>query len=150
MKIKTTIAVSCLPEQVFSWIEEPEKAMLWQKGVKSGEIIKETPGKIGTTFREVMEENGKTLEMRGEITNFIPGKILSFFLESRMHRVQVDYSVEGGPDQTTVRVDSNIRWKFPVNLFCLVLGKKIRSNILRQTNAELLELKALCERKRQD
>ena len=58
MKIIADINISCLPEEIFPWISNPDKAMHWQKGVKSGEIIKEVTEKIGTTFKEVMEEDG--------------------------------------------------------------------------------------------
>ena len=38
------------PETVFPWIEEPEKAMQWQKNVKGGEILVHKPGKVGTIY----------------------------------------------------------------------------------------------------
>ncbi len=60
MKINCAIEVSGQPDEVFPWIDDPEKAMLWQKGVKKGEIIRETPEKIGTTFTEEMEEGGNS------------------------------------------------------------------------------------------
>jgi len=52
MRITASIDVSCRPEEVFPWIDEPDKAMLWQKGVKGGEIINKTPEKIGTTLKK--------------------------------------------------------------------------------------------------
>jgi hypothetical protein len=63
MEIKTEIEISKNPEEVFLWINNPDKAILWQKNVKNGEIIKETAERIGTTFKEVMEEDGKCLVM---------------------------------------------------------------------------------------
>ena len=74
MKITLTIDILCSPVKVFPWIAEPDRAMRWQKGVKGGEIIKETPEKIGTTFKEEMEENGKKLVMYGEINIISFGK----------------------------------------------------------------------------
>lgn len=35
MEINTSIDISSKPEDVFSWINNPDKAMRWQKGVKS-------------------------------------------------------------------------------------------------------------------
>jgi hypothetical protein len=69
VKITLSVDIYRRPEEVFPWIAEPDKAMRWQKGVKGGEIIKETPEKVGTTFKEVMEENGNHLVMYGEITD---------------------------------------------------------------------------------
>ena len=147
MEINTSIDISSKPEEVFSWINNPDKAMRWQKGVKSGEIIKETSEKIGTTFKEELEENGKSLVMFGEITDYVPNKLISFHLESKIHNVYVNYSVVGDPNRSTVKVDSKIKWKFPMNIISLFIGHKIKANILRQTLSELTELKKLCETK---
>ena len=145
MKISTAIDISCKPEEVFPWIDEPNKAMLWQKGVKSGEIIKETPEKIGTTFKETMEEDGKSLEMHGMITNYIPNKLISFQLESKIHKVQVNYSIKGETEKSIVLIDSTINWKFPMSIISVFIGSKIKTKILDQTRFELSELKRLCE-----
>ncbi len=147
MKITVTVDISCKPEEIFPWIDEPYKAMLWQKGVKGGEIIKETPERIGTTFKEEMEENGKSLVMYGKITNYIQNELLSFHLESKIHRVNVIYSVVTNINKSTVKVESTIRWKFPMNIICLFIGFKIKHNILLQTKSEFAELKRLCEAK---
>ena len=145
MKISAKIDILIEPKKVFSWINEPDKAMRWQKGVKSGEIIKETSQRIGTTFKEEMEENGKSLVMYGEITDFIPDKSISFHLESKIHKVDVNYSVNGDNNKSTVIVDSTIKWRFPMNIICLIIGNKIKAKISQQTNSELKELKGLCE-----
>ena len=147
MKITVTINISCKAEEIFPWIDEPNKAMLWQKGVKSGEIIKETPEKIGTTFKEEMEENGKSLVMYGEITNYIQNKLISFHLESKIHRVDVSYSLAGDDNKSIVIAESTIIWKFPMNIISLIIGYKIKEKILRQTKSEFAELKRLCETK---
>jgi uncharacterized protein YndB with AHSA1/START domain len=145
MKFSTSININSKPEEVFSWINEPDKAKLWQKGIKSEEIIKETPEKIGTTFIETMEENGKSLEMFGKITDYIPNKLISFHLESKIHKVQVNYSIKGETEKSTVQIDTTINWKFPISIIFLFIGFKIKAKILDQTKFELLELKRLCE-----
>lgn len=148
MTLTTAIEISSPPEEVFARIDDPDQAMRWQKNVKGGKIIKETAERTGTTFTEVMEENGKTLEMRGEIKEYIPDQCISFQLESKIHSVFVKYSVTGNTDKSTLTAESVIRWKFPMNLICLVIGRKIKANIERQTNAEFSELKRLCEAER--
>ena len=147
MKISFALDVFCCPEEVFPWIAEPDKAMLWQKGVKGGEIIKETTEKTGTTFREEMEENGNSLEMYGEITDYIQNERISFHLVSKIHKVDVSYTVVGEKNKSTVTVESKIYWKFPMNIMSIIIGHKIKEGILRQTEAEFGELKKLCETK---
>ena len=146
MKIIASIEISSRPNEIFAWIDNPDKAMHWQKGVKTLEIIKETSEKIGTTFREELEENGKSIIMYGKITDYIPNKLISFQLESKIHRVYVIYSVVINTNKSKVSVDSTIRWKFPMNLISLIIGHKIKVNILRQTKSELSDLKKLCEK----
>lgn len=145
MKITLEIDISCRPDEVFSWINDPDKAMRWQKGVKSGEILKETSEKIGTRFKEVLEENGKSLEMLGEITDYIPDKLISFHLESKIHRVDVHYAVAGELNKSKVTIDLVLQWKFPMNIIGLILGHKLKTNILKQSKSELEQLKILCE-----
>ena len=147
MKISTAININCTPGEVFPWINEPNKAMLWQKGVKSGKIIKETPEKIGTTFKEILEEDGKSLKMNGEITDYIPNELISFKLGSRIHKVQVNYTIKNETERSIILIESTINWKFPMNIICLFIGFKIKAKIQDQTESELSELKRLCETK---
>jgi uncharacterized protein YndB with AHSA1/START domain len=149
MRITVAIDIFCKPEEVFSWIADPNKAMRWQKGVKGGHILRETPVKVGTTFREEMEENGKRLVMTGQITDYIQNQSISFHLDSRIHKVDVTYSIEDNGNGSTFTGESNVFWKFPISLVSLIIGGRIRKDILRQTEAEFAELKRLCETKPQ-
>lgn len=85
--------------------------------------------------------------MYGEITDYIPNKLISFQLESKIHRVYVIYSVVGNANKSIVSVDSTIRWKFPMNFISLIIGYKIKTKILGQTRSELSKLKNLFEKK---
>jgi len=145
MRITYAINIMCKPEDVFPWVAEPEKALLWQSGVSGGEIIKETPDKIGTTFTEKMEEDGNCLEMKGVITDYRRNELIAFHLESRIHRVDVSYTIAGDVDKSTFSMDSTIHWKFPLNIASFFIGNKMKENILQQTRAEFAELKRLCE-----
>lgn len=80
MRITCTNKILKPPEVVFPWIAEPDKAMQWQKNVKGGEIILNTPEIVGTAFKEKIEENGNSLEMYGVITKFIGNQIIEFRL----------------------------------------------------------------------
>lgn len=119
--------------------------MMWQRGVKSGAIINETPEKVGTTFTEVMEEGGKSLEMHGVITGYVRNEMISFHLDSRLHSVNVCYSIRGGHGRSKISMESDIHWKFPMNVMSIFIGRKMRDNIIRQIKSEFAELNKLCE-----
>jgi len=145
MQVSLSINISRRPEEVFPWIDDPEKAMLWQKGVKGGVILHETAERVGTTFTETLEEDGQALEMTGRITAYEAGRCIAFHLESRIHCVDVSYTVDGVDGGSTVQTEAAIHWKFPMNMVSLLMGGKMKEGITRQTQAELAELKRLCE-----
>jgi uncharacterized protein YndB with AHSA1/START domain len=146
MRIKHEINISRPAEFVFPWIADPDKAMQWQKNVKGGEVLVETPEKIGTTFIEIIEEDGNELEMHGSITEYVEGKLIGFHIESRVHEFDVRYSVRGEGNGSSVSTEIDIRWKFPMNVMSLFIGKRMEANLRASLESEFLELKKICER----
>ena len=120
--------------------------MQWQKNVKGGEVLVETPEKIGTTFIEIIEEDGNELEMHGSITEYVEGKLIGFHIESRVHEFDVRYSVRGEGNGSSVSTEIDIRWKFPMNVMSLFIGKRMEANLRASLESEFLELKKICER----
>lgn len=133
------------PEVVFPWIAEPEKAMKWQKDVKGGEITFNAPEVIGTTFTEVIEEDGNQLEMNGTITKYVADNMIGFHLESKIHDFDICYILEELDRNTKFKIDVIIRWKFPMNFISFVIGKRIKASLLKKLESETQELKKLCE-----
>jgi len=121
--------------------------MTWQKDVKGGEVLVDTPEVVGTTFREVVEEDGNSLEMHGTITKYVVNEIIGFHLESKIHEFDVSYSLEELDGKTKFKIDANIRWKFPMNVISLLIGKRIKENLVKKLESETLELKKVCESK---
>jgi hypothetical protein len=133
------------PKIVFPWIANPEKAMQWQKNVKGGEIMINKPEMVGTTFKEIIEEDGNSLEMVGTITQYIENQQIGFHLQSRIHDFNVIYSVEEIDKGSKVSIEANIKWKFPMNIVSLIIGKKMEAGMIKQLETEVLELKRICE-----
>ncbi len=147
MKIAYENVIFAPPEIVFPWIAEPEKAMQWQKDVKGGEIIIHKPEIVGTTFKEVIEEDGNRLEMLGTITKYLPNRLIGFHLDSRIHEFDVRYSVEETENRgTKIRIEAKIKWKFPMHIMSIFMGKKMEAGFSKQLESEVLELKKLCEK----
>ncbi len=146
MRITCNCVISKPPESVFPWIADPEKAMQWQKNVKHQEITVRTPQMVGTTFKETIEENGRSLDMRGQITQYAQDTLIAFHLESRIHVVDVTYSLEGMNGRTTISISAGIEWKFPMNVVSLLVGAKMQRELAGQMDAELRALKAMCEK----
>ena len=132
-------------QTVFGWLENPEKARQWMTSVSGGEILNETPGRVGTTFREIVEDENGSVEMYGTITGFESDKSIAFHLESRVNIVDVEYYLEQTNSGVRLNYCANINWKFPVNIISVFVGHKIKRNIMTQLENELNKLKKLCE-----
>jgi uncharacterized protein YndB with AHSA1/START domain len=145
MKISYSIDIKSTPEAVFRWLERPEKAMLWMTSVTKTEILNETKEMVGTTFREVVEENGDAIEMQGAVTSWKPNVSISFHLTSKVNIVDVEYCIEGTHDGVRLTENANIQWKFPVNIFSAIVGDRLKQKIVAQSQKEFGKLKQLVE-----
>jgi len=145
MKLIHSIEINAEPSLVFAWIEDPKRAMQWQTSVASGEIIKQTPGQVGTTFREMVEENGQSTELFGEITEFIPNQLIAFHLEGKFNVVDVSFRVEASISGSRVTQQADLRFKGLLRLMSLFFGRTFRRKLAVQAQQEFARLKALCE-----
>ncbi len=145
MQIDCSIDIRSTPKEVFGWLEAPEKAMVWMTSVSRTEILLDTPERVGTMFREVLEENGQTLEMQGAITGYQPDQSISFHLESSVNALDVQYSVVEIPEGVRVLECAKVRWKFPLNVYGIFFEQKMRQGILVQLQTEFARLKEICE-----
>ena len=145
MKIFTSLIINSDPEIVFSWLENPEKAMTWMTSVSKTEIITQSPDIVGTTFRETVEDENGAMEMTGTITAFQPGKLIAFHLESKVNIVDVEYTVSETSGSSLLEYEANVKWKFPVNIISLFIGKKMKEAIKAQSDEEFARLLVICE-----
>ena len=88
----TTISVDiqASPEQVFRWIDDPACSRQWILNLVEDEIIEETPSKVGSTWRQVYEENGRRMEM----VVYEPNKRLSCVIRGQMFDLDEDYQLQ--------------------------------------------------------
>ena len=146
MKLTYTIDINSTPEIVFSWLGTPERAMMWQTSVSKTEILHETPNMIGTTFREVVEENGRRVEMNGVVTDYRKDQVLAMHLDSKYNNVDVEYRLEEIGGRTRLTMISNIRLRSFLRVLSIILCPAFKKKLLGQLNREYASLKELCER----
>ncbi len=62
--------IDCTPEQLWPWLEEPDKQKQWMKGLLENVSTSEGPTRVGSTFRMTIQEGRRVAEYEGEITNY--------------------------------------------------------------------------------
>ena len=142
MKIENKVEIKATPEKVFYWIERPERAKQWVTNVARSEYIKETPERIGTTFREYVEEGEQGIEMMGIVTEFKPNRLFAVHLESDSHTADVKFILKGEGERTLLIQDVELHFK---NELSKAAYDSIKKSIIDQATNEFATLKRLCE-----
>ena len=145
MKIVNTIAINAPRQIVFSWLDDKDRAKRWMQGISRSETIRETPERVGTTFRECLEEDGHEIEMEGVVTDFVQDELLSVHLESKVHTADVTFALEERDGVTLLRQDVALQFKGVLRVLDLLMHARIKRKITSQTRSEFQALKRLCE-----
>jgi carbon monoxide dehydrogenase subunit G len=109
MNLKHVIDIDQAPERVFSWLDDPERAMKWMSSVSKTEILHRTSDLIGTTFRETVRDSSGATELHGVVTACSPPRLMSFHLEGQFNDVDVEYCLETVKNRTRLNVRATIR-----------------------------------------
>jgi len=115
------------------------------KSVRTTKILNDMPGRVGTTFIEVVEENGECTELQGVITAFKPGHMISFKLTGIYNDTEVLYQVNGSKEKTLLTIDASIRFKSFTKIVMFFMGPIFKKKINTQFKNEIEMLKKLCE-----
>ena len=146
MKFTFVVDINSTPEIVFSWIGTPERAMEWQSNISRTEILQATPDMIGTTFRETIEEDGRSVEMQGTVTDYQQNRVLAMELGGKYNNVEVEYRLEDMGRYTRLTMSSNIQFRSYLKILVVFLWPFFKSKLVGQLNREYARLKELCER----
>ena len=146
MKLTYTMEIESTREKVWYWLGTPERAMVWQTNVSKTEILQKTPDWIGTTFRETIEENGRSTEMQGTVTDYKENQSLAMHMSSKYNMVDVEWCLEETKNGTRLAVKADLRFKSFLRLVSILFRPAFKKNALRQLQEEFARLKELCER----
>jgi uncharacterized protein YndB with AHSA1/START domain len=142
MHISHSAIIRRTPPVVFSWIADPAKAAQWQPDVVDYEITSQTADVVGTTFREQLGDEGRSMQMHGRVIAFDPGRQIAFDLRGAGIGVTSKYSVSPHGDATDIVVDLDVRVLGPLTR---VLGPFLRPRLERRLTADVERLRVMCE-----
>ncbi len=72
MQTRYTVLIDSPPEQLWRWLEEPDRQKQWMKGLLENVSTSEGPTRVGSTFHLTIQEGRRVAEYDGEITNYDP------------------------------------------------------------------------------
>ena len=122
MKTSKTTVIDAPAATVFLWLEDNDRLKKWVPNLIEDEPLVETPDRIGSRFRQVFLENGKEMEMTGEITAFVENERMRVDMTGEMFNLDVDYILRAvSESQTEVTQNTEIRFKGMMRLFMPII-----------------------------
>lgn len=88
-------------DEVFQYVEDDSKMRQWIGGILESSRAP-GPARPGTTFRQVVDVNGKPLELQGELTKYVPNRELGVRLRSEAADMDVTYQFEPRGSSTRI------------------------------------------------
>lgn len=146
MKTSKTTLIDAPAATVFLWLEDNDRLRQWVPNLIEDEPLVETPEKVGSKFRQVFLENGRRMEMVGEITEFVENERLRVDITGKMFDLDADYVLVAlSATRTELTQNTEIKLKGLMRLFApiMFLMSKFSSNDPQADAHE--KLKAMAE-----
>ena len=139
------IEINAKPDQVFSWLDNPSKLSQWLPNIVENEVIQETSNRVGSTWRQVYDQNGRRMEMFGTTTVWEKNKRLGCEIRGQMFDLDVDYQLEDLDGRTRLTQVSQVRMKGIFKLMGLIMTPFMKKAQGKQTDDSFLKLTRLVE-----
>ncbi len=139
------IEIKASPAIVFSWLEDPYKLNQWLPNIVENEVVRETENKVGSTWRQVYEENGRRMEMFGTTTVYEPFKRTSCQITGKMFDLYIDYLLDDIDGQTVLTQNTVINTKGVFKLMGFLMRTVMRKSQDKQTDESFSKLKRFDE-----
>ncbi|MCP4886608.1 SRPBCC family protein [Rubripirellula sp.] len=139
-----TTIIDAPAEIVFLYLEDSDRLKRWIPNLVEDESIVETRQKIGSKFRQVFVEKSRTIEMTGEITEYVENEFIRVNMTGDMFGLDVGYRLTFLSDaQTEVTQDTQIKFKgfmkFVAPIFML-FSKLSSNNPQAEAHVQLKEM----------
>ena len=146
MKNSSTIRIAAPPARVFELLNDSESLKQWIPNLVEDEVTERTEAGIGSRFRQTYLENGRKMQMEGEVIAYQRDKYLACEIRGEAFDLIVDYSLETSGDETLLTHKSEILFKSAsMKLMSLLAGPLVRKAMYTREVEQFAKLKALAE-----
>tara|TARA_X000000950_G_C13707818_1_gene574913 strand:+ start:131 stop:646 length:516 start_codon:yes stop_codon:yes gene_type:complete len=96
-------------EAVFKTFNQQENLKNWIPEIKSLEVINETIGKTGSTYKMVVENQGQEITMTEKVLAYVPNEKVTIFYDAENMLKTDDYIFKSNGDATTITLTSSCK-----------------------------------------
>ncbi len=111
IKYTTEVEIDKPINEVFALFEDADKRQEWLPEIKSIEPIEEKVGKLGSTYKMTIENQGEEVIMTEKIMAYVPNEKLTFQFDSDQMIKTDDYNFTANGNKTKVVQHCTVRAK---------------------------------------
>ena len=145
METTYSIEIDTTPDRVFYWLDDPQRVMKWLSSIVENENLHETRDKVGTTFRQVVDENGRRMEVHGTVTAYETNERLAIHLNAKGFEVDAEYRLMKIAGGTRLSQTSEVHFQGFMKLMGPLIAVFMKKAWLKQLEKDFGKLKTLCE-----
>lgn len=145
MKQSHSVDILAPPSRVFYWLDDAKRVMAWVDGVVENEDLEVTDEGVGSTFRQVFEENGRKMEFQGVVTFYEKDSRLAATLTGEFFDLDVGYVLEPVGSSTRLTQTSRVRFKGFLKIVGPLMSSFMKKAGLKKLDGDFARFKELCE-----
>lgn len=146
MKNIFSLDIVAPPERVFACINEGANLMRWIPNLVENEVVVATQAVLGSKFRQVYVENGRRMEMHGEVIGFERNRYLACDIRGQAFDLAVEYRLEDLGRSTRLTQTSEVLFKsLPMRIIGTILSPFLKKASRQQAEAGFDKLRQLAE-----
>ena len=126
-RIESRVEIGAPPAAVFPWLVEPDRLSRWIGGFVGSEPIGSGEVRVGSRSRDIIEAEGRRIELETEIVELRPGERLAVRITSPSHDQIDSYDLDARDGSTELTYRSDMRLRGLMRLLAPLINSRIRA-----------------------
>ena len=126
-RIESRVEIGAPATTVFPWLVDPGRLSRWISGFVGSEPIGSSEVRVGSRSRDIIEVDGRRLEVETEIVELRPGERLAVRITSSSHDQDDSYDLEARGPATELTYRSDMRMRGLTRLLTPLITPQLRA-----------------------
>ena len=126
-RIESRVEIDAPPATVFLWLVDPDRLSRWISGFVGSEPIGSGEVRVGSRSRDIIEAEGRRIEVETEIVELRLGERLAVSITSSTHDQDDSYDLDARDGATDLTYRSDMRLRGLTRLLSPLVASQLRA-----------------------